>query len=117
MSTNVKMVGYYRRFKNEEEAVEKYRELGFNCNYPTEDFVEDNYYDLFDYKKNESLNKWVPYFDYDNNLGMIYLTEYEYDAFDLIAVFNSDAPVILGEESVPFAVLYYNGSECPLIMK
>lgn len=116
MSTNVKMVGYYCKFKNKKKAIEAYKLLGKKV-IDSDDFIDDNYDELFSYDMEDNLNKWIPYYDYDNTFGVIYLIDYEYDAFNLCASFSEKSPKFEGMKSKPFAVLFYNGSDNPLIMK
>lgn len=113
MSTNVKIVGYYKKFNSEEDALNAWRNQGFEVK------GEDDYYNLPTWGDKE--NEWLPFIDYEGNFGMIYVVDYEYDSFDLCHVFElgDSYPKFQGSNYgvIPFAVLYYNGSDMPLVMK
>lgn len=120
MSTNVKMVGYYKKFDTLEEMIEKLENLlsvELIKGGSREDFIEANWDELFDNDFNSEQKVWLPYLDVEGNMGVVYITDYEYDAFDVVAIFNEETPLFFGEKGIPFCVIYYNGGDCPLILK
>lgn len=121
MSTNVKLVGYYVKFSSEERAISNYREMGYKVSKSSGDFsegfIEDNYDELFYESKKDSIGKWIPEFDTKENLGALYLIEYEYDSFGVNVSFDKEPPSLFGVKGTPFVVLYYNGTDCPLELK
>lgn len=118
MSTNVKCVGYYIKLE-QTNVLEIAKKLDLLSQLGSD---EDNKYYL--YLDGNNLNKWQFATDYNGDVGLIWLTEYEYDCFDTAISYEVDAKKNkprkpLKNLNVPryFYINYYNGSENPLIFK
>lgn len=110
MSTNVAIIGKSIAIsKNRDIAYEYYKDLGFNP-IDQESFCID---------WGANIGSWIPYRDLKGVYGFIRIDYYEYDAFEIEAYNYSEGcdqgeHIPMDGEVYNFAILYYNGADCPL---
>jgi len=124
MSENVGFAGFSIKLNEEDQSEKKLKEitkkLGFSWNEEEDYGFEELMWNLKDYK-----NRWKPHYDYDGKYGFVYVTHYEYEAFDIefyakitdmgrvLKEFVEKTQILPKEEIKAFAIIYYNGSDNP----
>ena len=123
MSCNSKICGYSIKFGDyyDESAMKDIaKKLGHTWNEEDEEDWKE-----FLYCNDKNLNKWKPHIDYNGNYGVIYVTEEEYEAFDIefyVSITDMgkalkeyiDITCHMPDEHIKaFAIIYYNGSDNP----
>lgn len=123
MSTNVGIAGFSLKLNEDDQSKERITEISKSFGYKFEN--EDEFDDVLYSNSEEYLSKWKPHVDYNGKYGFFYLKSYEYDAFDIehytsitdmgkqLKDFIEKTGIMPKESIKSFAILYYNGSDCP----
>jgi hypothetical protein len=124
MSTNVGFAGFSLKLNEEDQSEERLREIATSLGYVWKD---NDDFDEIVFNEGQYMgyqNCWKPHMDYDGKYGVIWVTQYEYDASDIdfqatisamgkaLKAFIDQTYIIPKEEIKAFAIVYYNGVDC-----
>jgi len=124
MSENVAYAGFCIKANDEDQNKEAMVMLAQKLGYDVKGY-ENDLEDIIYEDNDDYLNEWKPYIDDNKEFGFIYVTHYEYAAYDLefyaeitemgVALKNFiDQTNKMPEHNIKaFAIIYYNGSESP----
>ena len=122
MSQNVAYAGFSLKLNEEDQNEDRLKEIAKSFGYV---WTDNDEWDEIMFSEKDYQNKWKPMMDYDGKYGFIWVTHYEFDAFDLefkqpitamgIALKDFvDQTMIMPSETINvFAQIYYNGSDDP----
>lgn len=122
MSTNVAVAGFSIKLNEELQTERSLMSVAKSLGYAWTDM--DAWEEIM-YSDSEYKNKWKPAMDDKGKYGVVYLTHYEYDAFDIehyakisdmgkaLKEFIDQTMIMPKEDIKSFAIIYYNGSESP----
>ena len=124
MSTNVAYAGFSIKLNEELQTEDSLKTVAKSLGYV---WTNNDQWDDIMYGEGEEgyRNCWKPHMDYNGQYGVIFVTHYEYDAYDIeykqpisamgkaLKIFIDQTMIMPKEEIVAFAQIYYNGSDDP----
>lgn len=122
MSTNVAYAGFSIKLNEELQTEDSLKTIAKSLGYEWKDNWD---WDNILYNEENYLNRWKPQMDVKGKYGFIYISHYEYDAYDInykqpmsamtnaLNEFISQTMIIPKEEINSFAIIYYNGTDSP----
>jgi len=122
MSQNVAYAGFSLKLNEELQTDNSLKKIAKSLGYV---WTNNDGWDEIMFNEKDNMNRWKPHMDYDGKYGVIWVTHYEYDAFDLeykqpitamgVALKDFiDQTMIMPKEQInAFAQIYYNGSDDP----
>ena len=122
MSSNVAYAGFSIKLNEEDQSEKRLKEIAKSFDY----LWSDNWdWDEIMYNQNKFIGRWKPQTNIDDIHGFVYVTYYEYDAYDIeyyqpvsamgkaLKDFIDHTTIMPKEEIKSFALMYYNGSDDP----
>ena len=129
MSSNVAYAGFSLKLNEEDQTENRLKEISKSLGYNWQD--EDtlswdnlNWNEII-YGCEQFKNSWKPHMDFDGTYGFIWVTNYEYEAYDIeyfqpisamgkaLKEFIDKTKIMPKEEITSFAQIYYNGADDP----
>jgi len=122
MSTNIAYAGFSLKLNEELQTEKSLKRVAKLLGFEWED---NDDWDEIIFNESKNMNRWKPMIDYDGKYGFIYVTHYNYDAYDIdfkatisdmgraLKEFIDQTNIMPKEEINVFAQIYYNGSDDP----
>lgn len=122
MSSNIGIAGFSIKLNDNQQNEKSLMKISEKIGYSWNDTYE---WEEILYADKKYLNLWKPHMDVNGNYGLIFLTHYEYDAYDienyisLLDMKNAYSNIkylcnlYFENELKSFTLIYYNGGDCP----